>query len=206
MSDQNQTLRDDIAFLRTMAEAGRDRPMVGASILAMAGVVFGLAAVATWALSQLQVIEGRWVPSAVMFPAFAIYMVGLIVLLRRIPKSVGAMPAATGVVWSSVGWAIFVLFIVLAIAGYRMGRPDMLFVFPGILLTLYGSAWMVAAILLRQRWLYAVGTGSFLMAAASAWVVGQPVMWLVFGLSLLGLLAAPGFVLMRQAQKAGGHG
>lgn len=206
MTDQNESLREDIAFLRTMAEAGRDRPMVGASILIMSGLVFGVAAVLIWALSQFLQVSGPWVPSAVMFPAMAIYAVGLFVLLRRLPKSAGAMQEATGVAWSSIGWGMSVLFIVLWVAAYRLGRPDMMFVFPSILLTLYGSTWIIAAFLLRQRWLHAVGIGSFAMAAASAWVVGQPVMWLVFGLSLLGLLAAPGFVLMRQAQKAGGHG
>jgi hypothetical protein len=202
MTDQNQSLRDDIAFIRTMAEAGRDRPMIGGSILLLAGCIFGIASLAVWYVSAVLGLAAGWVPSAVMFPAFALYMPGLVLLLRRLPKSASSMQAATGVAWSGAGWAIFVIFLALAIASYRLDQPAVTFVFPAILLALYGAAWIVAAILLRQRWLRAVGAGSFVMALACAWVVGTHLTWLVFGLSLLALLAAPGFVLMRQSRKA----
>ena len=36
----------------------------------------------------------------------------------------------------------------------------------------------------------------------AAWFVDQPMMWLLFGVGLLALLAAPGVVLMRQAKRA----
>ena len=41
MTDQNQAMRDDIAFMRTLAEAGREGPLNGGSILVAAGLIFG---------------------------------------------------------------------------------------------------------------------------------------------------------------------
>lgn len=205
MSDQNQTLRDDIAFLRGMAEAGRDRPMVGGSILAAAGSIFGVASLLVWWFTAVR-SSPDWIISAVFIPAFVVFMATLIFLLRTLPKSAGSMQAATGVAWSGVGWAIFVINIALWIAAYRLNQPGLMFIFPAILLSLYGATWLVAAILLRQRWMHVLGYGAFGMALASAWVVGQPVMWLVFGVSLLALLAGPGVVLARQSRKADGHG
>lgn len=205
MSDQHQSLRDDIAFLRGMAEAGRDRPMIGGSILAATGVVFGSASLLAWYFTAVQPMPG-WILGAVFLPAFALFIAVLVVLLRALPRSAGSMQAATGVVWSGVGGAIFVINIALLIASDRLNEPGLMFVFPSILLSLYGASWMVAAILLRRPWMHLLGAGAFAMALVSAWVVGQPVMWLVFGLSLLALLGAPGLVLVRQARAAAGHG
>lgn len=204
MSDQNQSLRDDIAFLRTMAEAGRDRPMVGGSILAMAGGVFGAASLLVWFMAEIQGVTG-WMYSVVWGASAAIYMAALAVMLRRLPKSAGALQAATGVAWSGVGIAIFFIFVSLMLMSYRLDIPNLMLVFPSVLMALYGAAWFVGATLLRQRWLHLVGAGSFASAVLNAWLADGHTIWLVYGFSLLLLLAAPGLVLMRQS-KAAGHG
>ena len=41
MSDQLQNIRDDLAFMRSLAEEGRRAPLIGGSIMAVAGAAFG---------------------------------------------------------------------------------------------------------------------------------------------------------------------
>ena len=50
MAQPNHNLSDDIAFMRSLAEAGRDRPMVGGSILLAAGAIYGAASLTVWGL------------------------------------------------------------------------------------------------------------------------------------------------------------
>ena len=201
MTDQNQTLRDDIAFIRGLAEAGRDRPMVGGSILLMCGLVFGAASLAVWYLSTVQGMGG-WMYLAVWGAATVAFGVMLPLLIRALPKTAGAYQAATGVAWSAVGLSIFFIWASLMVISVKLKIPYLMVVFPSILMALYGGAWWMGAVLLRQRWLHAVAFGSFAMAVVNAWYADGPLMWLIYGLSLLALLAAPGAVLMRQARQA----
>lgn len=200
MTDQNTTLRDDIAFMKSLAEAGRDRPMAGGSILLMCGLVFGAASLAVWYLSAVQGLGG-WMYLAVWGSATVAFAILLPWLIRRLPKTAGAYQTASGVAWSAVGLSIFFIWASLMVISVKLEIPDLMVVFPSILMALYGGAWWVGAVLLRQRWLHAVAFGSFAMAVVNGWYADGPAMWLIYGVSLLALLAAPGWVLMRQARR-----
>lgn len=201
MTDQNQSLRDDIAFLRGMAESGRDRPMIGGSILLAAGLIFGVASLAVWALAERG--AGGWMYNAVWGTSFVLYMAVLFWLLRTLPKSAGALQAATGVAWSAIGAATFFIGLSLGLMAWRLDTPNLMLAFPSVLLALYGACWMVGAILLRTSWMRLVAAAAFAMAVVNAWFADGHAIWLIYGVSLLALLAAPGFVLMRQGRKAG---
>lgn len=202
MTDQNQSLRDDIAFLRDMAESGRDRPMIGGSILLAAGLIFGVASLTVWAFAVRGVDDG-WMYNAVWGASFVLYMAVLFWLLRTLPKSAGALQAATGVAWSAIGAATFFIGLSLGLMAWRLDMPSLILAFPSVLLALYGACWMVGAILLRTSWMRLVAGSAFAMAIVNAWFADGHAIWLIYGLSLLALLAAPGFVLMRQGRKAG---
>src|SRR5260370_7436288 len=53
MTDDASSLKEDIGFLRSLAEAGRNRPLVGGSWLVAAGFFFGAAPLGNWALIVL---------------------------------------------------------------------------------------------------------------------------------------------------------
>ena len=198
----NQTLREDIAFIRGLAEAGRDRPMVGGSILLTCGLVFGVASLIVWYLAALRG-QGGWMYLTIWGSAFVIFMVALFPLLRSLPRTAGANQAAVGIAWSAVGVAIFFIWASMMLLSVKLGIPYLMVVFPSILMSLYGAAWWLGATLLRQRWQYAIAFGAFAMALVTAWYADGPTVWLVYGLGLLGLLALPGAVLMAQARRAG---
>jgi hypothetical protein len=61
----------------------------------------------------------------------------------------------------------------------------------------------VAAVPTTIRWVSAVAFAAFAMALVTAWFAVDPTtLYLDYSVSLFGLLALPGFVLMRQAKAA----
>ena len=50
MSDQANGLREDVAFLRSMAEQGRRGPLLGGIFLAAAGLIYGAASFMDWGI------------------------------------------------------------------------------------------------------------------------------------------------------------
>ena len=201
MTEQNRSLREDIAFIRQMAEAGRDRPMLGGQILAAAGLIFGIASLAVWIM--LAVLRLPW--SSVNIPwaiSFVVWMVTLFVMLRRV-RAEGSGPQETsGAAWAGVGYAIFAIAVSFGVIGWRLNMPDVMWAAPSVLIALYGAAWSVAATAFRKRWMHLMAIASFVLAPVNAWFAGDTVIYLVYAISLFGLLTAPGFYLIHQVRRA----
>lgn len=201
MSDQNQALRDDIAFLRVLAESGRDKPMPGGAILFAVGLIYGAASLLVWRLalrdpSDWLSINTTWMGAGVICLAV------VSVLLRRIPKQATTLQAASGIAWSAAGLMSLFISLSLGVIGWRMQSLVPVYGMPSIILAVYGGVWFIGGTLLRQRWMQLCALASFATTLIAAWVATQPAVFLVFGLALLALLAAPGAVLMRQGRTA----
>ena len=201
MTEQNQSLREDIAFVRQLAEAGRDRPMLGGQILAAAGVVWGMASFSVWYMTSV-LRMGPGSANVVWAISFAVWMVTLFVMVRRIRTQCGGPQETSGAAWAGVGYAIFAIAISLGVIAWRLNLPNILWAFPSVLLALYGAAWSVAATAFRKPWMHMMAIASFVMAPVNGWFAGDPVIWLVYAISLVGLLTAPGVYLISEARRA----
>jgi hypothetical protein len=119
MSDQNQTVRDDIAFLRQLAEEGREGPLVGGSIMVAAGALFGSASVAVgWAMSHpgdlaRLLMQWAWPVSGLVFMAYLAFT------LRRLGRPKGTAARSAGLAWSAMGWAMGVIIVSVIIIANR---------------------------------------------------------------------------------------
>ena len=199
--DQMQTLRDDIAFMRALAEEGRRAPMLGGPVMAAAGLIFGIASLIAWAIFTQLLDLPRGSQMWVWLAAFAVYMVVLRVLLVRMRGKPGAGAAsnrAIGAAWSSVGWSIFVIGLALGVAAYRLHQPALMALFPSVILTMYGAAWGVSALFSGERWLWIVSLGSFASALAVAWFLADPVVFLIYAAAMFLLAFVPGMILARR--------
>ncbi|THD82596.1 MAG: hypothetical protein E7812_01760 [Phenylobacterium sp.] len=202
MTDHNHALRDDIAFMKSLAEAGREGPISGGSILVAAGLIFAAASLASTLVLTNSTITSGLVFPAIWFGATAVFLVCLWLIKRTQPAKGGATRAA-GVTWVGAGWAIFSLVVSLMIIGARANAWWIMAALGPIVLSIYGGCWMVGATITRERWLYPFAFGSFALAGVLAWFATQPqIMFLVYAVSLVGLLALPGHILMRKARKA----
>jgi hypothetical protein len=200
MTDQNHAMRDDIAFMRSLAEAGRTAPMQGGSILMAAGLIFGACALATWAFVAMATSPLFMI--VLWFGGTLLFFGVLVAVKRRMPAKTGPGQAA-GLVWAGAGWAVFVIVLSLMILGYRANAPWIMAAICPVVMATYGSAWTVAGLLTHRVWIRLVGLAAFAMALVCAWFgLEVRLMFLIYAISLFGLVALPGFILMRQAQRA----
>jgi hypothetical protein len=202
MSDQNQTLREDIAFMRSLAEEGRAGSLAGGSILMCAGLIYAVAALVTaYAEANGLITNGVFFP-IVWFGATALFLLCLFFLKSGMPAKTGA-PRGASLAWTGAGWSIFVIVIALMLMSYRANAWWLMAACAPMILAIYGGCWFVAAAVSKLRWLYGVAFGSFLMAGVTAWYAQQPTsQFLAYAAALLALLALPGYLLTRQAQSA----
>jgi hypothetical protein len=195
MTDQMQSIRDDLAYLRALAEGADEGGSQRGGIMLAAGLVWSGCSVAQWAaltgrLSQTTALVA-WAIGAMLFFGYLFWAI------RRDGKPSGRA-RAVGLAWSGVGWTIFVLFAAIFAATWRTHSPLLINFFPAIILALYGAAWSVAAAIADKAWLKLTAVGSFVGAVICAWFIADPVQYLIYAVALLLLAALPGLILLRQ--------
>lgn len=200
--DQIKSLRDDITYMKALADEGSRGPLLGGSILVAAGIIFGGASVVEWAMQTGLVAEAGgighlyvWGGAGVLFAAALIWLTQR---QRGRPGYMSPSNRASGNAWMGVGLAIFAMSIALSILSLKLDTEIPMAVFPSLIFALYGSGWAVSASMSGQKWLWWPAIGGWAMAPAVAWFVGDPAMWLVYAAGLVLLALVPGAVLMRQ--------
>ncbi|MBU2379894.1 MAG: hypothetical protein KJ824_12075 [Alphaproteobacteria bacterium] len=195
----------DIAWLRTLAEEGSTRPMRGGGILMAAGLIYGVTSLAHWAVTSGLVDADPQAFSLIWLVATGLFLAVLTFLLTRKRGSNcvrTAVDRATGSVWSAVGWGIFALFTSVAVISMQVGEASLalLSLTPSIVMVFYGLGWAVTAAMTRSRPIGALAVASFVAAPLLALLTDQPAQYLAYAGCLFGLMAAPGFLLMRAAR------
>ncbi|HYE45043.1 MAG TPA: hypothetical protein VEA44_04635 [Caulobacter sp.] len=199
--EQLQSVRDDIAFMRALAEEGSQVPMLGGGISAAAGLIFGAASVIHWLMqSDILRVNGwfymvNWVGAGVVFGVICS------LLIKRSRSQAGANSSvnkATGSAWSAVGFAIFTTFLGMCAIGWVTKSDDVFYIFPVMILALYGSAWSVAADMSGKGWIRIVALASFAGAVLMGLLTNHPMQMLAYAAALLLLAFVPGVILMRQ--------
>lgn len=197
MSDDLQTLRADIGFLRGLAEEGRTAAPASGAILVAAGALYGCAAVGHWLVQTGRVNAPEWAYPLIWVGATALFLVALVAIKRRAPKSATTGYRAASIAWAGVGWTIAAMTGSIALIAERTRSAIPVLLFAPIVLSLYGLAWMVAAAVSRKRWIWATSAASYLLALVNAWLSGTDSGMLIYAASLALLAIAPGVVLMR---------
>ena len=124
------TVRDDISYVRGLAEAGGKGPLLGGPVLIAAAVWLGLMAV-----------------------------------------------------------------------GFSTGQWQIMVAMPIVVAAAYGTAWMVAGAMSKQRWLTGVGLLSYAGAVLVGLTAGTAMLYLVFTAFLIACALLPGVILTRMAAK-----
>ncbi|CEF41534.1 hypothetical protein predicted by Glimmer/Critica [Acetobacter senegalensis] len=200
MTQQTHILQQDISFLRALAEAGQRTPFTFGPFLLAGGLVFGVASVIAWAASRhLLGLE----PDAIIWIygiAMCVHGVCVFILARK-ANLTGASSftnQAMARVWQSIGWCILTVFLAALLIMWRCQTTLVWALFPSLILGLYGTGWLVAALISGQKWLQFVAGSSFVGALLSALFINSPYLFLLYGSLLVLLLAVPGGVLMRK--------
>ena len=202
MTDNHHSAaHDDIAYMRAMAQAGRQAPLLNGPIMVAAGLIFGTANLAQWAIVSDLVVVAPIAQLWVWLAAGAVFSIALFFLIRRANRKPGAGSTgnkAVGAAWSALGFGIFVMWISLMAVGFTSGDWALMWAMPSIVATTYGTAWMISAAFSSQRWMTLVGLISYAGAIACGALIGNPAIYLVFSVLMVLTGLVPGLALMRQ--------
>ena len=200
-NDQMQAIRDDLAYMRALADEGRRTPLLGGSILVAAGLIYGTAALAHWAVLADVLDVGPMMLNAIWGVAVVAFLIALFVLKARLGGKPGAWAMAnkvSGAAWGGMGGASFAIGLSLFAAVYRTGDWIFMALFPPVIFALYGAAWIVGSALSDTRWMRWVAIASFAAAVASGLLIGTAEQYLVYAAAFILLSVLPGIALMRQ--------
>ena len=194
----NDSIKDDIAYMSSLAREGHKPTHAGGEFLLMAGLIFGLTsfAVAASVAGYLRVEMGLlWLGS---LAAFAICLPILIVRARRSAAFQMLGNRAVGQAWTAIGWAIFTIGLCSGIVAWRLHTQVHLSMFASIILALYGVGWSVSAVMSDRPSAKVLAIGSYVAAVVVASLVEWlPLMFVGYGVALLLLAALPGAISMR---------
>jgi len=207
MTDHTEGPAADIAWMRRLAEEGAQAPVQGASILMAAGLIYGAASLVHWAEVTGRLGETPGVTGIGWLVATVLFLVVLTIVNLRMRGRAGVMTSANrafAAAWTGVGFGIFALFAALMINDYRMG-PDQgfstMWLIPSIIFAFYGLGWAVTAAMLRSGPLWMLAFISLAACPALALLTGSAGQYLAYAAALFGLVALPGFLLMRGARR-----
>ena len=197
MTDETSSLKDDISFLRSLAEAGRDRPIRGGIALILAGTIFGSVAMYEWlALIRIAHLSPAgfpilWIVGLVLF---------LLAMLWAIPRTgsslTGSSTRAFSRAWSGVGIGILVVFLANVIALRRTFIPQAATLQMSTYICFYGVAWYISAGLAEKRWFLGVALAAFAFALELALVPFGAYQMLSFAVAIISLALVPGIYLV----------
>ena len=199
--DQIKSLRDDITYMKALADEGSRGPLLGGAILVAAGLIFAPASIVHWMIDTQVLAVGPEAYGYLGIAAVVIFLAALFVLKSRLGSRPGAFsPAnrASSTAWMGVGLCCFVLGLSMAILAWRAGTEVPLLFFPSLITALYGAGWAVSAAMSRQKWLWVAAIGGWVAAPVLALLTGEPSQYLAYAAALVLLTIVPGVILMRQ--------
>ena len=199
--DQVQSVHDDIAYMKALAQEGRRAPLLGGSILIAAGLIFGLASIVAYGIDS-GIINAPSVAYAFLWGgAGLIFFVVLMLQIRR----TGGRPGANSVVnraggagWMGVGLATFFMALAMTVVSWKTGSEVSFMLFPSLIFALYGSGWAVSATMSDQKWQWRLAVACWIAAPLIAFLTGSPLMWLAYAAGLFLFALVPGVLLVRQ--------
>jgi len=197
------TIRDDLAFLKGLAESGGRTQWTGGAVFVAGGMLYGLQCVVQWAQAIGLITMGSR-PTIVFTAGITVaFLIALCIILVRNRKltAQGISNKAFNAVFAATGLTNVVLIIIFASVAIPRQSIVIWELYPAALFALQGSAWYVAFLLRRKLWLVVVAGGWFASAIALGLLVGTTNYVLACGIALIIFMTVPGFYMMRLARQ-----
>ncbi|MDV6332233.1 hypothetical protein [Asticcacaulis sp. 201] len=192
-------LQSDIDYIKSLAEDGSKGPLKNGATLFCAGLIYGVAAIAHYAMIMNWIPKSGAMSAVIWIGASILFGICATVFgINRMRVKGSVSNRATASAWSAVGIGIFSFIACLVIIAniYQTFEPLSYLIAPVILL-LYGMGWWVSALMSGQGWLKLVSFGCFLGAPAISFLAGNALQMLAYAACLFLFAMVPGIVLMR---------
>ncbi len=195
----------DLAFMRALVEEGGRSQIAGGSALFWGGLLYGLQCLVQWAqiVGLVHLSDGEMLVFVNGVTATFLVVLGIVLWRDRRTSQRGVGTRAVNGAFGGAGLANLVLLASFGVVAVRERSLTIWLLYPMTLAVVLGSAWYVAFMIRRRRWLLAVSIGWYATALALALLSGRPSGYvLVFAVALFALMAAPGVVMMRAGRAA----
>ena len=198
-------LIEDLAYARSVAEEGRQAPLIGGAFLVLFGVLLAVAWSVHWAIVSGAIDAPRsalgllWACFGVCAGIGAVFVS---VSVRRKPGGAAIGNRADRAVWQAAAWAIasVVAGTILSMAvNDNPSAPDA--IMPAAF-GFYSIALLTTASMSGQRWLNGFGVAA-LASACTLWMLyGIGWTYLLGAAAALIVLVIPGIIMIRREPKA----
>ncbi|MFI4934794.1 MAG: hypothetical protein ACHP7N_09275 [Caulobacterales bacterium] len=205
MNADTDTLRDDLAFMKALVQAGDDSQRGLGQIYFWSGLIYGgqalLAAAQLFGLLPTGGLPGVIIglgPTLV----FLVVLVSFIWRNRKTPPT-GMVAKAMGAVFGAVGMANLALVAAIGSVAVREKSITIWLIYPCAVFILQGAAWLAAYALRQRHWLLVVAGGWFLTGIAMALAIEKLGFYVLFiGLGMFSCMVVPGWAMMRTPKAA----
>lgn len=196
------TARDDLAFMRGLVQSGADIQRPFGEAYFAAGLCYGIQVLLHLG-QQLGFVGSKGLLGlAIALGPTAVFTVLMIWLsIRNRTPAIGASHVARtmGAVFIAIGISNLALVVIIGSQAIRLKSVEIWLIYPCVVLTLQGAAWLVVWTLRRRAWIAVVSAGWFATGITMALSIGNPLAILLTGtFGLFAFMVAPGVYMMRQ--------
>lgn len=200
----------DLAFMRSIVEGGGKPQMTMAVAYLAGGLLYGLQC-----LFHVGQVLGviRWpgpVNLAFLVGITGVFLAILVWAIRRDRQDAASgargplVSRAMNAALSGAGMANAAVIIVFGVGAARDQDFAVWLYYPAMIFALQSAAWFMAWSLKKKGWMLATALGGWATAVALGLLVREPVLYLgVCTFALYALFAGPGWIMYREARKAG---
>jgi predicted outer membrane lipoprotein len=203
MNQDLETARDDIAFMRSLAEGPNQHNRTMGEALFAAGLIYGAQTLGQWAVDiELISVSGGMYFAWILGCNLAFFAVlGALIWRERGKKTEGVTRRAYEAAFQAAGLANLSIVLVFLAATLRGVDAGIWYFYTPMVFALQGGAWFVFFRLRKRAWLGLVALGWFASAIGLGLTTHSPTYVLVASISLFALLGLPGWVMMRLAKR-----
>jgi hypothetical protein len=207
VTTDTSTNQDDLAFLRNLLEGDRGAEMRHkfGIVYVLCGVVWVPYVLLVWVqMTKLAPIaevwtQRAWLMAMILFVGSMIW--GLMPKQRVVSRTTSNR--AFGAAFAGIGYMYLVLLAVLMYLSYERKNGIFALLYAVVVFAGQGAAWYVAWVLQRQAWFGVVAIGWYVAALITGLnVLNLPNFLLCAAVSMILLMALPGFILIQRSRAA----
>jgi len=209
MTDDHKTSADsaqkDLAFLRGLVNEAPKTQAAAGFLFIVGGLTYGVQCLAYWMQMAFKQVWPPLLWPIVSFSPTVIFLgfMGYVIWRDRKDTQHGVATRALNAGFGGVGLANLSMCVVFGYVSSSEKNFLIWLLYPAVTAALQGAAWYMAYMIRRRLWLAVVSGGWFAAAIALGFLIRDlPNYMLVLSAALFGLMAVPGYIMMRHG-KAG---
>ena len=193
-------LESEIAYMKALAVSGGQGPLRNGANLFWAGLLYGAAAIAQYAVIRGWLPQSPWVVAGIWLGVSIVYVAIIATTMKSSRRNCVESPGsrASHSAWSAVGLGLFSFFsaIIVMVNIVPSELNTLSFLLAPVVLVLYGVGWWVSATVSGTGWLRMMAWGCFAGAPTLCLLTNRPEQLLAYAAALVLFAMIPGYALM----------